>query len=92
MAFDEQTKNYNLFLKKTPPATLLDLAIMQSLHVMVGGKAAKGMWGLHNPRKNGMIRGTTLETDIIELEKLLASCNLFVTHNHTKMNKDFLGR
>jgi hypothetical protein len=90
VAFDEQNENQNLRIKKTPPTNLLELSIKQSRHVMVGDKAAKEMWGMRKPRKNAdMIQGTTLESDVMELEKLLATCNLFVTHNNTKMDREY---
>ena len=41
VAFDEQNKNYNLCLKKTPTTLSLDVAIMRLHHVMMGEKAAK---------------------------------------------------
>jgi hypothetical protein len=46
VAFDKQNEHYNLRLKNTPVAPLLDLAIVQSLHAILGVKAAKELWGL----------------------------------------------
>jgi hypothetical protein len=88
VAFDVQNKNYNLLLKNIPISPSLDLSIMGSRHVMVGDKSSKEMWGLPRQR-NGMIRGTLLETDILELESIIISCRIFVTHDVMAMNKDY---
>ncbi len=76
--FDEENKNYNNILKRSPTMPSLDVAIIRSRHVMIGTKASKEMWGL--PQKQSRIWGTSLEDDVLELERTLHLCDLFVSH------------
>ncbi len=52
VAFDFENENYNLYLKRTPIALTLDLAIIRSHHVMCGMKARIEMSGISPYRKN----------------------------------------
>jgi hypothetical protein len=65
----------------------LDIAVMRSRHVMAGDKASKEMFGIPEQRKN--IRGTSVESDIIELEQLLHSAYVFCAHTPVIMTRDF---
>jgi hypothetical protein len=85
--FDEQNKNYNLSLKKTPTTSLLDIAIMQSRHVMVGNKALKELWGIPKPRKK--VCGTSVADNVLELEGVLSSSHVFEYQIITKMDNDY---
>jgi hypothetical protein len=91
VAFDEQNENMNLRLKRCPKVDSLDLAIRRSRHLIVGGKAAKELWGDRKRKKitTDRIRGNTLEDDIALLEQLLVRCNIFMTHEKTKMVKEY---
>jgi hypothetical protein len=53
---------------------------------MITEKAAKEMWGI--PKRQPRIRGTSSEQDIIQLEHVISSCDIFVLHNLMPMNKD----
>jgi hypothetical protein len=85
--FGKGNKNYNPMLKRTPVTPLIDVAIARSRHVMIAAKAVKEMWGL--PSTRGNIRGTSLEDNIIELEHVLSSCDIFVTSDLVLMHKDY---
>jgi hypothetical protein len=76
VAFDEENEHLNAILKRSPLTPSLDLAIERSRHVMVGDKAAKEVWGI--PKSRDRIRGTSQEDDIIDLEKFLHTCEIFV--------------
>jgi hypothetical protein len=91
VAFDEQNENMNLRIKRCPKADSLDLAIRRSRHLIVGGKGAKELWG-DRKRKNtttDSIRGNSLEDDVALLEQLLLRSNIFMTHDKTKMVKEY---
>lgn len=78
IAFDEEIENYNNLLKKTPSTPSLDVKVIKSHHVMAGDKAGKKMWGI--PNRRSLIRGTSLEDDILELEVLMHSASIFISH------------
>jgi hypothetical protein len=91
VAFDEQNENMNLRIKRCPKADSLDMAIRRSRHLIVGGKGAKELWG-DRKRKNtttDSIRGNSLEDDVALLEQLLLRSNIFMTHDKTKMVKEY---
>lgn len=86
VAFDEENEHYNCLLKQMPVTPLLDLAVMQSRHVIAGNKTAREMWGLSQHRWK---RGTSLEDDILDLESLLGVSGVFVLMAPCKMTKTY---
>ena len=87
VAFDEEIEHYNYILKKTPCTPYLDVAVMRSRHVIAGNKAGVEMWGV--PRERSKIHGTSLEDDVTELEQLMRSASVFVSHTATTMHRDY---
>ena len=89
VAFDFENENYNLYLKQTPIASRLDLAILRSRHVMCGMKARIEMAGSNRYRKKQLARGASEEEDVIMLEALLTKCLVFTTHQPLTMHRDY---
>ncbi len=87
VAFDKENKHCNLPLKCTPVTMSLDVSIMRSRHVTIADKAAKEMWGV--PKRWCIIRGTSLQNDILELEGVMHLCLIFVSHKSSPMHKDY---
>jgi hypothetical protein len=85
VAFDEENKHRHLRLKYTPVTPCIEVAVMRSHHVIIMGKAAK-KWGI--PKRHIRIRSTLLEHDIIELERVISSCDIVVLHERMLMSKD----
>ena len=89
VAFDFENENYNLYLKRTPLASMLDLSIIRSHHVMCGIKAQIKMSALSQYRKKQLARGASEEDDVIMLEALLTKCLVFTMHQPLPMHHDY---
>jgi hypothetical protein len=76
-----------MLLKKTPVTPSIDVAITRSHHVVIAHKAARELWGDTIHHNN--IKGTLLEHDIIEIESVIGSCEVFELHTPVSMHKDF---
>jgi hypothetical protein len=54
---------------------------------MIAHKATRELWGNTIHRKN--TRRTLLEHDIIKIERVISSCEIFESHTPVSMHKDF---
>jgi hypothetical protein len=74
VTFDNENEYSNMLLKKTSVTPSIDAAITRSRHVMIAHKAARELWGNPIHRKN--IRETSLEHNIIKIERVISSCDI----------------